>query len=525
MLSNSFFLILLFAKNLEYEFNCDTTILNNDTFVTCTTTSDGKIIEIDRMKNDKFHGLQQEWYKNGQIKSVMNYNDGNLLDTTFSYHESGRLRSIGLDNGRWFILSENGDTLVIGNKKDGKSVGKRCTWFENGQRESITTYNDSGKKDGLSVQWREDGTVQDSVIYRNGEIKEGWYYYDNGKLHYILKKRDKDKYYSMICYDPKGKKCGEVKNGNGTYIFYRTDGTFPKRNTLVNDECVLLEDLDPVTLKVIDPDSTPEAIKKRIADSLGLKAIEAIKNDNVDSIKSLLKSGFDINTVFREPEYFKSDITMLHFAALLNKKKTAKFLMDNGADPKILEKQSGLMAAEIAFECRYDFDFVTMFIEEIDIQDVTYQFLEKVLSADSLRLFQYMVEKGFDPYQLDEEDMDVFSIAAMDGSIKCLEYLFSICKDHEYNFEDGFTIYHVAASSKLNGVQTIKLLVKNGVPTSFICLKDRSNNFTPYDYAMRLASNCTSFEAPKREKYLKTAAYLKELEKKYCGQMDTTEKR
>src|SRR5690606_36513266 len=104
------------GSSLGYTFHCDTSIVKNDTFVTCTTISDGKIIEIDRMKNDKFHGLQQSWYKNGQLKRILNYNEGDLLDTTFSYYESGKLRSIGLDNGRWFTLSENGDTLSVGNK-------------------------------------------------------------------------------------------------------------------------------------------------------------------------------------------------------------------------------------------------------------------------------------------------------------------------------------------------------------------------------------------------------------------------
>src|SRR5690606_2756582 len=126
-----------------------------------------------------------------------------------------------------------------------------------------------------------------------------------------------------VFYDPKGKKCGEVNNGNGTYIFYQSDGSSPAKVTKENGRSISIEEVDPVTMKVIDPTKTPEAIKKRIADSLGLKAMGAIKNDNVDSIKSLLKSGFDINTVFRDPEYFEADITMLHFAALLKKEKVA----------------------------------------------------------------------------------------------------------------------------------------------------------------------------------------------------------
>jgi antitoxin component YwqK of YwqJK toxin-antitoxin module/ankyrin repeat protein len=523
-------IVFLVGSSLGYTFHCDTSIVKNDTFVTCTTISDGKIIEIDRMKNDKFHGLQQSWYKNGQLKRILNYNEGDLLDTTFSYYESGKLRSIGLDNGRWFTLSENGDTLSVGNKRNGKSIGTHNAWYENGNREFTITYNDSGKKDGLSVRWREDGTVQDSVIYRNGEMIEGWCYYDNGNLQYNLKKKGNDQYYSLVFYDPKGKKCGEVNNGNGTYIFYQSDGSSPAKVTKENGRSISIEEVDPVTMKVIDPTKTPEAIKKRIADSLGLKAMGAIKNDNVDSIKSLLKSGFDINTVFRDPEYFEADITMLHFAALLKKEKVARFLMENGADPNIQENQSRRIAAEVAFECRYDFDFVIIFLEGIEMPKYgnllfgTTGFMTKVLTADSLKLFKYMVDKGYDPYLLTDEDLDVFYIAAMDGSVKCLEYLFTICDVPEYEFKDGYTIYHSAASS-VNGEQVIKMLVKNGIPTSFLCMKNEYNGYTPYDYAVSCASDCRSYETQKREQYLKTAAYLKELQKKYCGIKDTNEKR
>ena len=520
------FLILWLSEN-NAQVRCDTVFLDKDTMLSCTTFyKSGRIRNVYQLKNDKFHNRHTSYYENGQIESIATYNRGELVDSTYSYYPDGKLEGIGVKNGRWFTLSKNGDTLSVGNSKNGKSIGTHNAWYENGKREFTITYNDSGKKDGLSVRWREDGTVIDSVIYRNEEIIEGWHYYDNGKLHYIQKKKGNDKYYSMICYDPKGKKCGEVKNGNGTYIFYRSDGTTPVKITNINDECVSIENLDPITLKVIDPSKTPEAIKKRIADSLGLKAMGAIKNDNVDSIKSLLKSGFDINTVFRDPEYLGADITMLHFAALMKKEKIARFLMENGADPNIYENQSRLIAAEVALECRYDFDFVKIFLERVDMsKGGPIGFMKNVLRADSLRLFKYMVDKGFEPYEISDEEINVFQIAAFNGSVKCLKYLFTIRDVPEFKEEDGFSIYHCAAFSKKNGVETIKLLVENGVSTSYICQRDKSNSFTPYDYAVRHASRCSSYETQKREQYLKTAAYLKELQKKYCGIKDTNEKR
>lgn len=514
----------------------DTTIIGKDTVVICSTKSEGgSLIGYKEYKNSKIDGITKEWYENGMLRRIQKFKSGCPQDTVFKYHSNGAISAIlpyknCVREGLRIEFSITGDTIALGNAKNGKAVGTHYAWYEKGKRKFITTYNDSGKKDGLSVRWREDGTVQDSVLYRNEEIIEGWYYYDNGKLHHHLKKKGNDQYYSLVFYDPKGKKCGEVKNGNGTYLFYQTDGSSPAKVTKENGWSVSIEEVDPVTLKVIDPTKTPEAIRKRIADSLGLKAMEAIKNDNVDSIKSLIKSGFDINTVFRDPEYFEADITMLHFAALLRKEKVARFLMDNDADPNIQENQTRRIAAEVAFECRYDFDFVIIFLERIDMPKYgnllfgTTGFMTKVLIADSLKLFKYMVDKGYDPYLLTDEDLDVFYIAAMEGSVKCLEYLFTICDVPEYEFKDGFTIYHVAATS-VNGEQVIKLLVKNGIPTSFLCMKNEYNGYTPYDYAVSCAADCRSYETQKREKYLKTAAYLKELQKKYCGTKDTNEKR
>ncbi len=527
MLIKSLLYYILIVNSTEFSYYCDTSFYKTDTVVTCTTIAENKLISVENYKNGQRHGHHLEWYKNGQKRVFLNYSDGKIIDTTYSYFPSGKLEGIGVDNGRWFSLSEKGDTLVVGNCKDGKSIGAHYAWFENGQRQFITNYNDSGKKDGLSVQWRENGTVKDSVIYRNGETLEGWHYYNNGKLHYNVKKKGNDKFFSYVYYNPKGKKCGEVKNGNGTYIFYKPDGSLPVKITKVNNEWTSHDDIDPITLKMIDPDSTPEAINKRIADSTGLKAIDAIKMDNVDFIKSLLKSGFNVNTFFREPEFFRSDVTMLHVAALFNKKEVARFLMKNGADPNTRESSMEPIAAEVAFECGYDFDFVSIFLEGISMPEFggvtfgTTSFMRKVLSADSLRIFKYMVDKGFDPQMIREEEIDVFWMAAGDGSIKCLKYLFSICDVPKYSEKDKVSIFHEAASSKKNGAQTVEILLKGGIAPSFICMKEKYHGRTPYDFAMYMASRCTSgFEAAKKEHLLKTAAYLKEMEKKYCGRKD-----
>jgi len=508
----------------------DTTILGNDTIVICTTkTEDGKLISVERFKNGKNDGIFQEWYKNGNIQYQQKFINGCPQDTAFAYHEDGSLSGIFpylncVREGQRVELSVNGDTLAMGNAKNGKSIGTHYAWYENKKKRFITNYNDSGQKHGLSLQWREDGTLKDSIVYRNGEMIEARFYYDNGKPHSYLRINGNDKYFSGIYYNPKGEKTGETKNGNGTYIYYNYDGSSPVKYVRVNNEYSSQERLDPVTLKVIDPDNTPEAIKKRVADSIGVKAIEAIESDNIDSIKSLLNSGFDVNTVFRDPKYFRCNVTMLHLTALLNKKNIAEFLLRSGADPRILESDHRYIAAEIAYDKEYDYDFVILLLDRDSTARLSNApfgspgMIVRALCKDDLKMLKYLLGKGFDPYSTDYDDMDIFQIAAANGSLNCIKYLFTIYKKPDYKNQTGYSLFHWAACAKKNGIEIMNLFIENGYSPSVVCEKRGMHKETAYETAMKLADmNNTNFDAPKRESYLKTAAYIKELEKRYCA--------
>jgi len=190
------------------------------------------------------HGAQKSWYASGTLKSFSRYNDGGIIDTAYSYHPSGKLKGIGVNNGKWFRLGEDGDSLAIGYSRNGQSVGLRKVWYEEGKLKSLIHYNDSGKKHGLSEEWREDGTRKDSTVYDNGDIIEFRDYYENGKLltHRTQKPVNKD--INGVYYDPNGKKTGEIKNGNGIVIIHSEDGKSARKVYFENDEVAKSEKVE-----------------------------------------------------------------------------------------------------------------------------------------------------------------------------------------------------------------------------------------------------------------------------------------
>lgn len=241
------FLIVTISKS---EYSCDTTIVRTDTIVACSTrTSDGFLLSVEYFKNGKRDGELLEWHRNGQIKYKEHFRNGCPLDTSYEYFSNGNVKRItpykGCEqHGLFVLLSKPGDTLAKGMTSNGKSVGAHYAWWENGNLKFKINYNDSGKKHGLSETWREDGTRKDSTVYVNGDIVEVCRYYNNGKLRYHKKQKPVNRNINAVYYDPQGKKCGEVKNGTGTYISYSDDGTSARRVYFENDDVVKSEEVE-----------------------------------------------------------------------------------------------------------------------------------------------------------------------------------------------------------------------------------------------------------------------------------------
>ena len=152
----------------------------------------------------------------------------------------------------FIYFSDEGDTLTKSYFVGKKTVGVLKQWYQDGHLKSVAVYNNSGKKHGLSETWNEDGTRKDSTVWDNGNIIELRTYFYNGKVRYWIKKVDSTtvKTLEAVYYDIDGKKCGEVKNGNGTFISWADDASRGWLKTY--------KDGEEVSSRKIKPDENPD---------------------------------------------------------------------------------------------------------------------------------------------------------------------------------------------------------------------------------------------------------------------------
>lgn len=76
-------------------------------------------------------GLWKTWYRNGQIKDSLRYNNGKEEGIARSWYSNGGLESVGASingkaEGTWEWFHENGQRATIEQYKDGKITGMQC---------------------------------------------------------------------------------------------------------------------------------------------------------------------------------------------------------------------------------------------------------------------------------------------------------------------------------------------------------------------------------------------------------------
>ena len=160
--------------------------------------SDGVLYLNCTMKDGKLDGKRTIWYKNGQIKSEVNYKNGMKEGKSRVWYENGQIKSETnykddlfdgkstkwRENGQkesernyiWGDLEgiqtswyENGQIKTEENRKFGKYYGKRTNWYKDGQIMSEENYKD-GNKEGKSTTWHEDGQIKSENNFKNGML-------------------------------------------------------------------------------------------------------------------------------------------------------------------------------------------------------------------------------------------------------------------------------------------------------------------------------------------------------------------
>ena len=122
-----------------------------------------------------YSGWAKETYDNGQVKSLTQFKEGNVVLAT-SWHENGGKQSegnytSGKEDGLWTWWHENGQKKWEVNCKNGKNDGLVTVWSENGQKKAEQNYKDD-KRDGLYTVWYENGQKKEEANFKDDK-KDG----------------------------------------------------------------------------------------------------------------------------------------------------------------------------------------------------------------------------------------------------------------------------------------------------------------------------------------------------------------
>jgi len=139
------------------------------------------------------NGEVKEYYDNGQLKSSLNYLNGELDGLCKFYYENGQLQAI---------------TTAV----NGSPIGMVKTYFENGQLKTVGEYGDGENQEGIHKEYYENGNLKKTGAYIQGE-EEGIHkdYYENGNLENSTTYKDGTKNGWAETYNEDG---APLKKGN-----------------------------------------------------------------------------------------------------------------------------------------------------------------------------------------------------------------------------------------------------------------------------------------------------------------------
>jgi antitoxin component YwqK of YwqJK toxin-antitoxin module len=178
---------------------------------------------------------------NGKVSSLSQFRDGRPDGLQFGWHENGQTRirvriKDRKPDGLWTAWDENGSKIhelpYIGNYSPFE--GKMFRWHENGKKAYQATY----EKDRLiEASWHENGQQSSEKNYRNFQRDGTWTEWNQtGEIVSHEKWKDGrrwDGQWTLMPGDGEDEKRCEIimKDGSGTRIYYRKNGTVFHRTT------------------------------------------------------------------------------------------------------------------------------------------------------------------------------------------------------------------------------------------------------------------------------------------------------
>ncbi len=241
-LDNGLLRFATFYKN--YKLNGDANIYTNGILDYITTFTDGEIkngkyryfYPIGTLKseypfvNGKGEGEYTKYFDSGEIEIKRNYLNGELEGLNKVYYRNGQISEEstyknGLLEGPFTTYYENGQIKSKGKYLKDNKVGEIMYYFENGKTDAVENFDETGKENGTSVSFSEDGWKISEHVYKNGELTEYSFYDKDGKIISEDKRKSGNLKYKAYYENGNISVEGQYnkKGKNGKWKYYETN--------------------------------------------------------------------------------------------------------------------------------------------------------------------------------------------------------------------------------------------------------------------------------------------------------------
>ena len=163
----------------------------------------GEIEEINFLKNGDVHGISTRYYSNGKLESKCDYWNGIRRDTCKFYYENGNLEKL---------------EIMELDTTSSKSLGIVYRYYESGEIEKILESENNQVNGKAELYYKNGNLAQEFDVtnnIKNGIVKV---YYETGELEYVGFAKDNVLDGKIKYYDKKGKLIKTVIGKNGIVI-------------------------------------------------------------------------------------------------------------------------------------------------------------------------------------------------------------------------------------------------------------------------------------------------------------------
>ena len=163
----------------------------------------GELEETNYLKNGELHGPMKYYYKSGIVESDRNYWNDKRIDTCKSFFENGNIKRLQINNL---------------DKSTMKATGKEFVYYESGELKAVVDFVDYTANGNLII-YNKNGVVIERSNKKNNKHQGAFItYYDNGNKQ--LEGNANNGFYDgkLSYYDNKGKLIKTVNFDNGTAI-------------------------------------------------------------------------------------------------------------------------------------------------------------------------------------------------------------------------------------------------------------------------------------------------------------------